>query len=155
RSAVPLQIPVGSEKSFQGVVDVIHMRSYTYEADGSGKPKEGDVPADLKDAAQSAREKVIDVVAEASEELMEKYFAEGTLSDDDLIPGIKSAVREGRLFPIFVTASVPNIGIQPLMNAIVELAPAPDELGPAKGHSNPDSQDEVEREINDSRPFSG
>src|SRR5262249_12872307 len=93
--------------------------------------------------------------AEASEELMEKYFADGTLSDEDLIPGIKSAVREGRLFPIFVTASVPNIGLQPLMNAIVELAPAPDELGPAKGHPNPDSAEEVEREISDSQPFSG
>ncbi|HMG32324.1 MAG TPA: elongation factor G [Blastocatellia bacterium] len=155
RSAVPFQIPIGSEKSFQGVVDIIHMRSYTYEADGSGKPKEGDVPAGLKDAAQSAREKVIDVVAEASEELMEKYFADGTLSDEDLIPGIKTAVRDGRLFPIFVTAAVPNIGVQPLMNEIVELGPAPDDLGAAKGHPNPDSPEIIEREISDSQPFSG
>src|SRR5262249_2839274 len=155
RAAVPFQIPIGSEKSFQGVVDIIHMRSYTYEADGSGKPKEGDVPAGLKDAAQSAREKVIDVVAEASEELMEKYFADGTLSDEDLIPGIKTAVRDGRLFPIFVTAAVPNIGVQPLMNEIVELGPAPDDLGAAKGPTTPESPEIIEREISDSQPFSG
>jgi elongation factor G len=154
RAAVPLQVPIGSERSFQGVVDVLHMRAYTYEADGSGKMKEGDVPADLKEAAQAAREKIIDVVAEASEELMEKYFADGTLSDEDLIPGLKTAVREARLFPILATASVPNIAMQPLMNAIVELAPAPDELGPAKGHPGPDSAEEIEREVSDSKPFS-
>ena len=77
------------------------MRAYTYEHDGSGKPTEGDIPADLLEAAQSARENIIDVVAESSEEFMEKYFAEGTLSDEDLIPGIKQAVCERRLFPIF------------------------------------------------------
>jgi elongation factor G len=85
---------------------------------------------------------------------MEKYFADGTLSDEDLIPGIKSAVREGRLFPILITAAVPNIGIQALLNAIVELAPAPDEVGPAKGHPNPDSTEVIERDVSDTAPFS-
>jgi len=154
RGAVPLQLPIGSEKSFQGVIDLIHLRSYIYEADGSGKFKEGDVPADLKDAAQAAREKIIDVVAEGSEELMEKYFADGTLSDEDLIPGIKAAVREGRLFPIFATAAVPNIGVQPLLNCMVDLSPAPDEVGNAKGHPSPDSDEIIEREVSDSQPFS-
>src|SRR5262249_5730117 len=69
RAAVPFQIPVGSEKNFSGVIDLIHMRAYTFETDGSGKIKEGDVPAELSSAAQAAREKIIDVVAEASEEL--------------------------------------------------------------------------------------
>lgn len=154
REAVPFQLPIGSERNFQGVIDLIHMRAYTYEGDGSGKNTEGEVPADLKDAAQAAREKIIDVVAEASEELMEKYFAEGTLSDADLIPGIKTAVCERRLFPIFVASGMQNIGIQPLLSEIVELAPAPDDLGPAKGRASADSEEEVEREVKDIAPFS-
>src|SRR5262245_47014093 len=154
RSAVPVQIPIGRESGFQGVIDLIHMRAYTYEADGSGKMKEGEIPGDLRAAADSARERIIDVVAESSEALMEKYFADGTLSDDDLIPGIKAAVAERRLFPILVASGVPNIGIQPLLNSIVELVPAPDELGTAKGHPSPESEEPVEREVRDVAPFS-
>jgi elongation factor G len=154
RSAVPIQIPIGRESGFQGVIDLIHMRAYTYEADGSGKMTEGDIPGDLRSAAESAREKIIDVVAESSEELMEKYFAEGTLSDEDLIPGIKAAVTERRLYPIMAASGLLNIGIQPLLNSIVALAPAPDELGAAKGHPSPDSDEIIEREVKDSAPFS-
>jgi elongation factor G len=154
REAVPFQLPIGSERNFQGVIDLIHMRAYTYEGDGSGKPTEGEVPADLREAAQAAREKIIDVVAEASEELMEKYFAEGTLSDADLIPGIKTAVCERRLFPIFVASGMQNIGIQPLLSEIVELAPAPGDLGPARGRASADSEEEIEREVKDIAPFS-
>jgi len=154
RSAVPIQIPIGSERGFQGVIDLIHMRSYSYEADASGKPTEGDVPTELRAAAEAAREKIIDVVAESSEELMERYFAEGTLSDEDLIPGIKAAVTERRLFPILVASGIPNIGIQPLLNSIVELAPAPDELGTAKGHPSPESDETIDREVRDVAPFS-
>lgn len=154
REAVPLQIPIGSERNFQGVIDLIHLRAYTYEADGSGKPTESDIPADLRSAAEAAREKIIDVVAESSEELMEKYFTEGTLSDEELIPGLRSAVDERRLFPIFVASGLQNVGIQPLLNSIVELAPAPDEVGPVKGHPNPDSEEIIEREVKDVAPFS-
>ncbi|HWO00307.1 MAG TPA: elongation factor G [Blastocatellia bacterium] len=155
RAAAPLQIPIGSEGNFRGVIDLVHMRAYTYEKDGTGKPTEGDIPAELKETAEAAREKIIDVVAESSEELMEKYFADGTLSDADLIPGIKQAVNERRLFPILVASGSQNIGIQPLLTTIVELVPAPDELGTAKGHPNPDSDEEIEREVRDVAPFSG
>src|SRR5919205_713295 len=154
RAAVPLQLPIGSESQFQGVIDLVHMRAYTYEKDGSGKSAAGDIPADLQAAATAARERIIDVVAETSEELMEKYFAEGTLSDEELIPGIKQAVCERRLFPIFIASGVANIGVQPLLNEIVELVPAPDELGKVKGHPSSDSDEESEREVSDAAPFS-
>src|SRR2546423_7628776 len=154
RAAVPLQLPIGSESQFQGVIDLVHMRAYTYEKDGSGKSKEGDIPADLQAAATAARERIIDVVAETSEELMETYFAEGTLGDDELIPGIKQAVCERRLFPIFIASGVSNIGIQPLLNEIVELLPAPDDLGKVKGRASADSDEAVEREVSDATPFS-
>jgi elongation factor G len=152
RQAVPIQIPIGSERDLKGIVDLIRMRAYMYSEDG--KSTEGDIPGDLTDAAQSAREKIIDVVAEASEELMEKYFAEGTLSNEDLIPGMKAAVRDRRLFPILLSSSAMNIGVDLLMNSIVDYAPAPDELGPAKGHPSPDSDEEIEREVKDIAPYS-
>ncbi len=147
RRAVPLQMPIGKEYDFKGVIDLVHLKAY--QADG----KPTDIPADMVDAANSAREKIIDVVAEASEELMEKYFEEGTLSDEDLIPGIHSAVKERRIFPILCASSTQNIGVQTLMNAIVELVPQPDELGTAKG-KNPDTGEEIEREVKDIAPFS-
>lgn len=154
REAVPLQIPIGSETNFKGVIDLIHMKAYTMEGDATGKPTESDIPSELKDAAEAAREKIIDVVAESSEELMEKYFTEGTLGDEDLIPGLKAAVRERRLYPIFATSALQNVGIQPLLTEIVELAPAPDELGPATGRPSPESDETIEREVSDSAPFS-
>jgi elongation factor G len=145
--AVPLQIPIGSEASFKGVIDLVHNKAYY--ADG----KEAEVPAEFADAAAAAREKIIDVVAEASEELMEKYFEEGTLSDEDLIPGIHAAVKERRIFPVFVTSATQNIGIQPLLTEIVELVPAPDEFNVVKGTDA--NGEEIEREIRDVAPFSG
>ncbi len=154
REAVPLQIPIGSEASFSGVIDLIHLKAYTYPSDQSGKMTEGAIPDNLQAAAEAAREKIIDVVAEASEELMEKYFAEGTLSDEDLIPGIKAAVRDRRLFPIFVASAQQNIGLQPLMNEIIELVPTPDELGRVKGRIAPGSEGEIEREMKNDAPFS-
>jgi elongation factor G len=153
RQAVPIQLPIGSEREFKGVIDLIRMRAYTYAPQGD-KPIEEDVPADLASAAQAAREKIIDIVAEGSEELMEKYFAEGTLSDEDLIPGIQQAVRERKLYPILVTSATQNIGIQPLLSAIVEYLPAPNELGAVKGHPSTDGDQTIEREVTDAAPFS-
>jgi elongation factor G len=154
REAAPIQIPIGSEHGFRGVVDLIKMRAYSYEPDGSGKVTEGEIPNDLKEAAQSYREKIVDIVAEGSEALMEKYFAEGTLSDEDLIPGVQSAIRERRFYPILLASGTHNIGIQPLLNSIVDLAPAPDELGSTAGHPDVGSDEWIERQVSNDQPFS-
>jgi elongation factor G len=154
RRAVPVQLPIGSERNLKGVIDLIKMRGFTYSDDPAAKPVEGDIPAELKDAAQSAREKIIDVVAEASEALMEKYFAEGTLADEDLIPGIKAAVTDRRLFPIVLASAVQTIGAHSLLDSIVNYGPAPDDLGPAKGHPGTDSEEMIEREVKDIAPYS-
>src|SRR5215831_11689648 len=154
RRAVPIQLPMGSERNLKGVIDLIKMRAFGYSDDPSAKPTEGDIPAEFKDAAQAAREKILDVVAEGSEELMEKYFADGTLSDEDLIPGIKTALRERRLFPIVVSAATQAIGTHSLLDSIVSYGPAPSDLGPAKGHPSSDSQEAAEREVSDSAPYS-
>ncbi|MGH9760596.1 MAG: EF-Tu/IF-2/RF-3 family GTPase, partial [Blastocatellia bacterium] len=107
----------------------------------------------MKSAAEQAREKIVDVVAEGSEQLMEKYFADGTLSDEDLIPGIKRAVTERKLYPILLASATANIGVDRILDCIAKEAPAPDELGPVKGHV-PDSEEEIEREVSDIAPYS-
>ena len=98
RAAVPVQIPIGAEKDFKGVVDLVRMKAYTYTADGDGKGKEGDIPADLADAAQKAHEALIEMVAEGNDALMEEFFDKGTLAPEQILDGLRQAIRERRIF---------------------------------------------------------
>jgi elongation factor G len=125
RTVIPVQMPIGEEKSFTGVVDLVSMKAWTFAGDASGKPSETDVPADLKGVAESAREALIEMVAEADDALMEKFFDAGTLSQEELEDGLKRAVAAGRVFPAFCTSAAQNIGIQPLLDAILQYAPSP------------------------------
>jgi elongation factor G len=132
RAAVPIQLPIGEEKAFTGVVDLVAMRAFTYSADGSGKPTEGEIPASLKEAADTAREALIEMVAEADEALMEKFFEAGALTQEELITGLRKAVAAAKIFPVVCTSATANIGIQPLLDAIVNYVPSPADR-PMKG----------------------
>jgi elongation factor G len=125
RTVIPIQLPIGEEKNFRGIVDIVAMKAHTFPADGSGKPTEGDVPADMSAAATSAREALIEMVAEADDALMEKFFDAGTLTQDELVTGLKRAVASARVFPLLVTSATANIGLQPLLDAIVTYVPPP------------------------------
>jgi elongation factor G len=125
RSVVPVQLPIGEEKSFRGVVDLVAMKAWTFSADG--KPNEGAIPADLESAAQTAREALIEMVAEADDALMERFFDAGTLTQEELIGGLKRGVAAGRVFPLFCASAAANIGIQPLLDAILAYVQSPAE----------------------------
>ena len=125
REIVPVQLPLGEEKAFNGVVDLIRMKALTFAADG--KMTEGEIPAALTDRAQKAREQVIEMVAEADEQLMETFFAEGTLTQEQLVSGLRAATMAGKLFPLLCTSGLHAVGIQPLLDAIVSYAPSPAE----------------------------
>jgi len=125
RTVIPIQIPVGQEKDFRGVVDLVSMKAWTFPTDGSGKPTEGAIPADLASAAQTARDALIEMVAEADDALMEKFFESGTLTQDELVEGLKRAVASGRVFPLVCTSAMTNIGMQPLLDAILGYVPSP------------------------------
>ena len=125
RTIVPVQLPVGEEKSFRGVVDLVAMKAHLYEPDGSGKMREEAVPADLEAEARSAREALIEMVAEADDQLMEKFFEAGTLTDEELVSGLRAAVLGRRVFPLFCTSATLNIGVQPLLDAILAYVPSP------------------------------
>ena len=127
RTVVPLQLPIGEEKAFRGVVDLVAMTAWTFDA--AGKPAAADVPPDLTPAAGAAREALIEMVAEADDALMEKFFDAGTLSQEDLVSGLKRGIAGGRIFPVLCASAAQNIGMQPLLDAIVSYVPSPAERG--------------------------
>jgi elongation factor G len=127
RTVVPIQIPIGEEKSFRGVVDLVAMKAFTYPGDGSGKPTEGAIPAEVEAAAKSARDALIEMVAEADDALMEKFFESGTLSQEELVDGLHRGVAAGRIFPLVCCSATANIGMQQVLDAIVSYTPSPAE----------------------------
>ncbi|MCP4899024.1 MAG: elongation factor G [bacterium] len=126
REVTPLQIPIGEEGGFSGVVDLISGKAFTWPDDESGKVTEADVPETLADDVAAAREALTEMVAEQDEELMEAYLEAGELDVETLIKGLKQAMAVRGLFPVFALAGAKNVGVQPLMSAIVDLAPTPD-----------------------------
>ena len=133
RNAVPIQLPIGEEKSFQGVVDLVRMKAFTYDANGSGKGKEGEIPALLKDAATTAHEALVEMVAEGNDKLMEEFFEKGTLPEEHLVPGLRAAVSERRIHPVMVASALSNIGSDSMLNAIVDYLPSPLERREVEG----------------------
>ena len=127
RTVIPIQLPIGEEKRFSGVVDLIGMKACMSASDGSGKPVDGAIPGNMLGTVNAAREALIEMVAEADDALMEKFFDAGTLSQDDLVAGLKRGVAAARIFPVVLTSATSNIGMQPLLDAIVAYTPSPAE----------------------------
>jgi len=154
RGILPFHLPIGREQDFTGLVDVITRRAYRFAPDGSGTVSEIPVPDDLLPEVEKAREAIVERVAESSDELMEKFFAEGTLSDEELRAGIKTAVREKHLVPVFLAAALSASGMAPLLDALVELAPSPLDKRVVSGREGigPDAP-RVERLITDEAPY--
>jgi elongation factor G len=152
RSAVPIQIPIGSERDFSGIVNIITNKAYKYARDGSGKFQEIGIPSECKDEVEQVREKLIEMVAEGSDALMEKFFAEGTLEQSDLIQGLKASVAQRSIFPVLCTSSTLNIGIAQLLDAIVDLLPSPADIGRVTG-VDPKTNEPAERKISSQEPY--
>ncbi|MBI3476636.1 MAG: elongation factor G [Acidobacteria bacterium] len=127
RAVTPLQLPIGSEKNLSGIVDLVRMKAYTYEMGGNGKGKEGPIPANMAEVAKEAHEKLVELVAEGKDELMEEYFEKGTIPEEDLVPALHEAIREDKLFPVLFTSGLGNIGVDELMDFIVDYTPAASE----------------------------
>ena len=127
RSVVPLELPIGKERSFRGVVDLVRMKAYTYDLAGNGKGKETEIPADLVDRAQEAHEALVELVAEGDDAMMEEFFEKGTIPEEDLIPALHNAIREDKIFPVIFSSGLGNIGADRVMDFIVDYTPAPSE----------------------------
>jgi elongation factor G len=125
RTIIPVQLPIGEEKAFKGVVDLVSKKAFLYQGDESGKFTTGEIPGDLTAAVEKAREALIEMVAEADESLMEKFFEAGTLTDEELVSGLRGATMAGKIFPLVCTSAFLNIGLQPLLDAVVAYLPSP------------------------------
>ncbi|MDP2920549.1 MAG: elongation factor G [Dehalococcoidia bacterium] len=120
RKCIPLQLPIGAHTSFQGIIDLLKMKAYTGTAS-----QEGEIPANLKSQAEELRQKLIEAVAEADDTLLEKYLGGEELTADELVKGLKQGVLTGKVVPILAGSGLQNVAVIPLMDAIVNLLPAP------------------------------
>src|SRR5487761_455998 len=137
RGAVPIQLPIGAEKNFKGVIDLIAMKALTYTPDGDGKAKVEDIPPDMADAAKAAHEALVEMVAEIDDELMQEFFDKGTLPVEDLKKGLREAVLEKRIYPVLASSALRNIGSDAILDFIAETFPSPAERGKASAHKEP------------------
>ena len=153
RGAVPLALPLGEEKGFVGLTDLLTEKADVYTDDLSGKFQAAEVPDEFKPSEKELRDRLVEMVAEGNEALMEEFFEKGTLPQDDLVKGLRQAVVGARLFPVLPASSGRNIGIQPLLDAVVDLLPSPAERGEIAG-TDPATRKEITRKPSADAPFS-
>ncbi|MBW8005146.1 MAG: elongation factor G [candidate division NC10 bacterium] len=144
-TAIPVQMPIGAASGFRGVVDLLGMKAYVYQADGSGKFKEEEIPGEVKERAAELHHALVEAVAESDDALLERYLESGTLPPEDLRAGLRSAVISRRLFPVLCGSATKNVGVQPLLNVIVECGPSPLDR-PLVGGTDVKSGERVSRE---------
>jgi elongation factor G len=155
RTVVPLELPIGAEKQFRGVVDLLAMKALVYTPDGDGRAKIEEIPAELASAAREAHEKLVEMVAEGDDKLMEEFFEKGTLPLEDLKKGLQLAFRERRLFPVVLSSALRNIGSDAILNLIIDIFPDPAGRGNANGFSEAGGKgNPLERKIADAEPLS-
>ena len=153
RSIVPFTLPIGSEHNFRGVVDVVHQKAY--EFDSMGKAKEIDIPAAGRGLFESTRERLIELVAESDDALMEKYFDQGTLEEEDIIPNLSKAIAKSKLCPVYAVSSETLVGLSILLDHIVEFAPHPAMHEAEYGFADGDETGErMTRKYSSDEPFS-
>lgn len=153
-NAVPLQIPVGAEENFKGVVDLIKMKEIIWNEENKGTSFEyADVPADLLEQATKLREQLVEAAAEANETLMNKYLEEGELSEEEIVQGLRLRTIANEIIPVVCGSSFKNKGVQAMLDKVVELLPSPVDV-PAIQGINPNTEEEDSRESSDDAPFS-
>ena len=153
---LPLQIPIGSESSFIGVVDLIYRRALTWR----GEVQKGEdytieeIPADLVEKAEEYRNALVEAVAEADEELLEKYLGGEELTEDEIKRGIRTLTIAGEAYPVLCGSAFKNKGVQPMLDAVIDYLPSPLDVPAVEGHAMNDDEKAVERQPSSSEPFS-
>ena len=149
----PVLLPIGAEDQFKGLVDLIRMKAYLYGKDGSGKFEEGPIPDDMEETVQQWREKMIENIVEANDELMEKYLDGQDLNPQEVEDTFVSAVKTGALVPVFCGSATLNMGVPHLMNFLIQAMPAPVERKPFEGLA-PGKDEIIHRDPSPDAPFS-
>ena len=152
-NAVPIQLPIGAEAGFVGLVDLVKMKAEIYADELGTVMDETEIPADLVEMAEEYRGRMVEAAAEADDELMMKYLDEGELTIDEIRYGIRKATIDNKMTPVLCGTSYRNKGVQPLLDAIVDYLPSPLDIPPVKG-TKPGTDEELERRADDNEPFS-
>ena len=153
-NAIPVQLPIGKEDTFKGIVDLVKMKAVIYLDDIGKEMKIEDIPDDMKELAVEHREKMIEAVAETDEELMIKYLEGEELTEEEIIRGIRNATIDVQITPVFCGSSYKNKGVQLLLDAIVAYMPSPLDIPAIMGIDTESGDEEVERHADDDEPFS-
>ncbi|MDE2963802.1 MAG: GTP-binding protein, partial [Acidobacteriota bacterium] len=151
RTVIPMQIPVGKEKNFNGVIDLIELKASRYEPNGDGKGTPIEIPESLKEAAEQGHETIVEMVAEGDDQLMEQFFDQGTIPNEDLVPGLKRAIAERLVFPVYCYSALLNVGSGNLVDALVDYLPSPDE---SKFRLGGNGEDSGQRQGKENEPVS-
>ncbi|QAR32775.1 elongation factor G [Geovibrio thiophilus] len=150
---LPIQLPMGAEDAFEGIIDLVKMQSVTWDGEQLGaKYTYSDIPAALVEQAKEYREKLMDAVCELDDDLMNKYFEGEEISEDEIIAGLRKGCIGRKFIPVTCGTAFKNKGVQTLLNAVVDLLPSPIDIPPIKGKSM-NGEDEIERKADDSEPF--
>ena len=152
---VPIQIPIGAEESFKGVVDLVSMKAVHWDEDNMGTTfRLEDIPADLQALCEEWRERMVEAAAEANEELMEKYLEQGELSVEEIKKGLRMRTLAGEIVPMLCGSAFKNKGVQAMLDAVVEYLPAPTDVVAIKGQLDDGKETPAERHSSDDEPFS-
>ena len=152
---VPIQLPIGAEDRFEGVIDLVRMQAiYWDDATLGAKFELRDIPAELADQAQAWHEKMVEAAAEANEELMDKYLNEGELSQDEVKRGLRERTLANEIVPVLCGSAFKNKGVQAMLDAVIEYMPSPVDVPAVKGHLDDAGETEAERHPSDDEPFS-
>ena len=152
-SVVPAVVPIGSAGSFKGVVDILKKKAYMYKDDLGKNVEVTDIPADVQDEVEEYRMMLVESLVETDDELMMKYLDDQPLTDEELLPVMNAAVKEGKIFPVLCGAALTCSAVDVVMDYIIENMPAPNVKGEAKGFK-PGTEDEVKRPISVDAPMS-
>ncbi|MDK8845513.1 elongation factor G [Corynebacterium sp. MSK297] len=152
-----MQLPIGVEDDFDGVVDLLQMKAYLWpgKVEVGAEPQLVDIPEDMKDKAEEYREKLVEAVAETDETLMEKYFGGEEISIDELKAQIRKLVVNSEIYPVYCGTAYRNKGVQPLLDAVIDFLPNPMDVGEVIGHEMGNEEVEMRRKPSSEEPFSG
>ncbi|ARN74446.1 elongation factor G [Oceanicoccus sagamiensis] len=153
-NAVPLQMTIGAEDEFKGVVDLVKMKAILWNEDDQGMTFDyADIPADLQDRCEEMREYMIESAAEANDELMEKYLEEGDLSEEEIIAGIRQRTLANEIVPVLGGSAFKNKGVQAMLDAVIQYMPSPEEVKAIEGTLDDKEETVATREADDEAPF--
>ncbi|MEK7532253.1 MAG: elongation factor G [Patescibacteria group bacterium] len=153
KQAYPLQLPIGVEGGFKGVVDLLRQKAYIFTEETGKEVEETDVPADMQDEAEKYRGRLIEVIVEQDEQLMTRFLEGKEIGLEELIPALRKGVIAGAIVPILCGSALKNKGVQLMLDAVCDYLPSPLDIPPVKGHDPKDLEKEVFRHASDEEPF--